>query len=75
MLAQNFRTGVHLMMSVRRLFHQPLMVSREHAQVIFIRILHSFALLNLRAFVITDTELKLIAAAAMMGESSKPKNG
>lgn len=26
-------------------------------------------------FVITDTELKLIAAAAMMGESRMPKNG
>ncbi len=27
------------------------------------------------AFVITDTELKLIAAAAIMGLSSRPKNG
>ena len=36
---------------------------------------HSFARFNLNAFTITDTELKLIAAAAMMGESSSPKNG
>ena len=31
--------------------------------------------LNLRAFTITDTELKLIARAAIIGESSIPKNG
>lgn len=33
---------------------------------------------NLRkrsAFMMTDTELKLIAAAAMIGESNRPKNG
>ena len=30
---------------------------------------------SLRAFPITDTELKLMAAAAMTGESSSPKNG
>ena len=36
---------------------------------------HSFTRLSLSAFVITDTELKLIAAAAMIGESNKPKNG
>lgn len=28
-----------------------------------------------KAFAITETELKLIAAAAIMGLSSKPKNG
>ena len=27
------------------------------------------------AFVITDTELRLIASAAIMGESSQPVNG
>ena len=31
--------------------------------------------LNLREFVITDTELKLIASAAIMGERSIPKKG
>ena len=31
--------------------------------------------LNLRAFTITETELKLIARAAIIGESSIPKNG
>jgi len=36
---------------------------------------HNFTRLSLNAFVITDTELKLIAAAAMIGESNKPKNG
>jgi hypothetical protein len=36
---------------------------------------HSFTRLNRKAFVITDTELKLIAAAAMIGDSNKPKNG
>jgi hypothetical protein len=33
------------------------------------------ALRNRRAFPITDTELKLIAAAAIMGDSSSPKTG
>ena len=37
--------------------------------------IHIFTRFNLSAFSITDTELKLIAAAAMMGESSRPKNG
>ena len=36
---------------------------------------HIFTRFSLSALTITDTELKLIAAAAMMGESSKPKNG
>lgn len=31
--------------------------------------------LNLMALPITDTELKLIARAAIMGESNSPKNG
>ena len=31
--------------------------------------------LNLSAFTITDTELKLIAKAAIIGESNIPKNG
>jgi hypothetical protein len=30
---------------------------------------------SLRAFAITETELRLIAALAMIGERSKPKNG
>ena len=30
---------------------------------------------NLNALVITETELKLIAAAANIGESNRPKNG
>lgn len=37
--------------------------------------IHSFTRLSLSALLITDTELKLIAAAAIIGESSKPKNG
>ena len=35
----------------------------------------SFTFLNRRELAITDTELKLIAAAARMGLSSMPKNG
>jgi hypothetical protein len=38
-------------------------------------LVHSFAWRNLSALVITETELKLIAAPAMMGLRSKPKNG
>ena len=34
-----------------------------------------FILLNLRAFKITETELKLIAKAAIIGDSKIPKNG
>ncbi len=34
-----------------------------------------FAVLSLKAFAITDTELILIARAAIIGESSNPKNG
>lgn len=36
---------------------------------------YSLTLLNRNEFVITDTELKLIAAAAMIGLRSIPKNG
>jgi hypothetical protein len=36
---------------------------------------HNFTLRNPRAFPITDTELKLIAAAAIMGLKRMPKNG
>jgi hypothetical protein len=36
---------------------------------------HSFTLRSLRAFAMTETELKLMAAPAMMGLSSTPKNG
>jgi hypothetical protein len=36
---------------------------------------HSSILRRRSELVMTDTELKLIAAAAMIGESSKPKNG
>lgn len=32
-------------------------------------------LLSLSAFTITETELKLIASAAIIGESNIPKNG
>lgn len=37
--------------------------------------IHSFTLLKRRAFKMTDTELKLIAAPASMGLSSKTKKG
>ncbi len=35
----------------------------------------SFKLLNRKAFTITDTELKDIASAAIIGDSNIPKNG
>lgn len=36
---------------------------------------HVCALRNRSEFAITDTELKLMAAAAMIGDSKSPKNG
>jgi hypothetical protein len=36
---------------------------------------HSFAFLNRNAFTITDTELKLIAAAATVGPNTTPNHG
>ncbi len=36
---------------------------------------HNFCFFNLNAFTITETELKLIAAAAMTGDNKIPKNG
>lgn len=36
---------------------------------------HSFVFRNRRALLMTETELKLMAAPAMMGLSSTPKNG
>lgn len=36
---------------------------------------HSLALRSLRAFAMTETELRLIAAAAIIGESNRPKIG
>ncbi len=36
---------------------------------------YTFTVRSLSAFAITDTELKLIASAAIIGESSSPKTG
>jgi hypothetical protein len=36
---------------------------------------HSFTVRKRKAFVITETELRLIAAAAKIGLNSSPKNG
>jgi len=36
---------------------------------------HNFTRFSLSELVITETELKLIAAAAIIGDSSMPKNG
>lgn len=36
---------------------------------------YNFAFINLRALAMTDTELRLMAAAATIGESSQPKTG
>ena len=42
-----------------------------HEQIQF----YIFARRNLSALVITETELKLIAAAAIIGDNNMPKNG
>ena len=41
----------------------------------FTRPTYNFRFLNRKAFTITETELKLIATAANIGESKIPKNG
>lgn len=41
----------------------------------FVQLFHVYLIRSLRAFAITETELKLIAAAATMGLSNTPKNG
>lgn len=43
--------------------------------IIFILSFYNFKLRKRNAFTITDTELKLIAKAAIIGESNIPKNG
>ncbi len=47
--------------------------TRRHQDLLLV--VYSFTLLSRSELLITDTELKLIAAAAMMGESRIPKNG
>jgi hypothetical protein len=47
---------------------------RGHALILFIMI-YSLMLLSRNAFAITETELKLMASAAIIGESRIPKNG
>jgi len=42
--------------------------------VITMRLLYNFTPLNRRAFAMTETELRLMAAPASMGLRSKPKN-
>jgi len=54
------------------LFHHLLLLRKFTASKTTV---YNFARFSLSALTITDTELKLIAAAAMMGDSSKPKNG
>ena len=39
------------------------------------RLIHNLTLLNLKEFAITETELTLIAAAAIIGDNKIPKNG
>lgn len=36
---------------------------------------HIFAFLNRKALLTTERELKLMAAAAIIGDSNRPKNG
>ena len=60
-----------------RLHHQPeaLQLNRVTRDDLFSVWVHSFTLLKRSALVMTDTELKLIAAPASMGLSSRPKKG
>ncbi len=51
------------------------MAIHGHNQIHLCMTSYSFMRLSRSAFRITETELKLIAAAAMIGESSKPKKG
>ena len=52
-----------------------LMVVRLRVTVTEIVFFHSFVFRSRKALAMTDTELKLMAAPAMMGLSSQPKNG
>jgi hypothetical protein len=45
------------------------------AKLVFSDFDHNLTRRNRRALLITETELKLIAAAAIIGLNSKPKNG
>jgi len=55
------------------MFHYVLLIKKEFTptKISF----YIFTRFSLSALTMTDTELKLIAAAAIIGESSRPKNG
>ncbi len=48
---------------------------RQRLMTCLSRLCYSFAFLSRSALLITDTELNVIAAAAIIGLSSKPKKG
>ena len=48
----------------------------QQCRIYFIKVrYHILKLLNRNEFIITETELKLIAAAAIMGDNNIPKTG
>ena len=53
----------------------PPSVSQRSMAPLVLRTVHNFTFRNRSALPITETELKLIAAPAMMGLRSNPKNG
>ena len=68
--------GKHHARSFSRLFSATNKVNlRKFPQSLLIFLFQSDSRRNLSAFPITDTELKLIAAAAIMGFSKSPRNG
>lgn len=50
-------------------------VEMTHDRVLWLSTTSKLSPLNRNALAITDTELKLIAAAAIIGLNSTPKNG
>lgn len=66
---------------VRRAPREPLPLASHLSDGVVLRVradrrsTYSFTRPSLREFPITDTELKLIAAAAIMGLSNSPKTG
>ena len=65
--------GVVVLISVL-LVHLP-WATRPKGRRIADYLVQSLTFLNLNAFPMTETELRLMAAAAIIGESSSPKNG
>ena len=69
-------SGSQLELRLRLHHHaEALQSERVTCAVLFSEWVHSFTFLKRSAFEMTDTELRLIAAPASMGLSSRPKKG